>query len=711
MANTVNIVVTAKDEASGTLDSIGGKMGSVAKVGAVALASVGVAAAGMATKGLVEFGKFQSGMNEVFTLLPGISQDAMGKMEGQVKSFSREFGVLPEQAIPALYQALSAGVPPNNVFEFLETAQKAAKGGVTELATAVDGISSVVNAYGDDMIDATKASDLMFTAVKLGKTDFEQLSSSLFNVVPTAASMGVQFEDVTAALARMTAQGTPTSVATTQLRAAFVEASKSGTNLDKALRELHGKGFAQLIESGMNTGDIFESLRSSMPEQEFKDLFGSVEAMNAALAITGPQAEGFQDALSEMQGSAGATDAAFQQMSGGLSDSMAKIKANIAVLWIEIGEKLAPVVEKLLTWLIEKGIPAVTSFGQALREKLAGPAAEAAEFFRTVVIPALQEFADFAGEKFREFVGYYESDLKPAFENIQTAVATTVQFFIDNWDKINKVVGPMIDQFVNVVTTAVDTIKLVLGIVIDLLGGDFSGAWDKTKELLETVTDFWKDTIANAFDFIKGLAGLALDAGKALFDALLEGAQNLWTETIWPWIKGLPGEMKDLLIGGGGSLWDAGSELGKQLLKGLGNALGKTAGFAGDVASAVLKAVKNVLNTYVIDKINRGLEFSIPVPFAPDIHINPPDIPRLARGMFKVPGPAGAGDIFPAMLSPGEMVVPAPIAERIRAGGAFGGGRVEGRVSLPPVINVIVQGPGMAHLARQLRVRQSQVFA
>jgi TP901 family phage tail tape measure protein len=139
----------------------------------------------------------------------------MGEMTQQVKDFAKEFGVLPEEVVPALYQAISAGVPEDNIFEFLATAQKAASGGVTELETAVDGITSVVNAYGEDVISASEASDLMFTAVKQGKTNFEELSASLFQVIPTAASLGVNFGDITAALASMTAQGTPTRVATT----------------------------------------------------------------------------------------------------------------------------------------------------------------------------------------------------------------------------------------------------------------------------------------------------------------------------------------------------------------------------------------------------------------------------------------------------------------------------------------------------------------
>src|SRR5690554_3689738 len=97
-------------------------------------------------------------------------------------------GVVTKDVVPALYQSLSAGVPKDNVFEFLEVANKAAIGGIAKLETSVDGLSSVVNAYGSDVLDVGKASDLMFTAIRLGKTSFDELSSSLYNVIPTASA-------------------------------------------------------------------------------------------------------------------------------------------------------------------------------------------------------------------------------------------------------------------------------------------------------------------------------------------------------------------------------------------------------------------------------------------------------------------------------------------------------------------------------------------
>lgn len=295
-----------------------------------------------ADESIAEFQDFERGMSEVFTLLPNASEQATESMKADVLDFSREAGRTTDEVIPALYQAISAGIPAENVFDFMQIASDAALGGVTDLETAVDGITSVVNAYGEEMVNAQQASDVMFTAVKLGKTDFEQLSGALFNVIPTAASLGVSFGDVAANLAAMTAQGVPTSVATTQLRQAFVEASKSGTKLDQAIRDLTGKGFGDLIKEGKTSSQIFSILRDSMPEQEFKDLFGSVEASNAALLITSDTADGIIDSFGTMEDTMGATADAAAEMADTMEHLEARAEAATEAFKIQQGEALSP---------------------------------------------------------------------------------------------------------------------------------------------------------------------------------------------------------------------------------------------------------------------------------------------------------------------------------------------------------------------------------
>ena len=314
----------------------------VGAVGATAAISFGAA--------MVKAGaEVENAFAEVRTLLPQIGDEAFGALQKDVLDLGREMNVASSDLIPSLYQAISAGIPENNVVDFLKIASEAAVGGVTDLETAVDGITSVVNAYGAETVDAQKASDLLFTAVRLGKTDMTQLSKRLFNVVPIAANLGVKFEEVTASLALMTAQGVPTAQATTMLRQLFTEASKSGTALSDSIQELTGQSLPDLISDGANVSWVMDELRRSLPEQEFRDLFSSIEASNAAMLITGPNAAAMTANLAEMGEATGATSAAFQTMSGTtmfkVQKALNSVKTTVAEWGMNLLNVLVPAIE------------------------------------------------------------------------------------------------------------------------------------------------------------------------------------------------------------------------------------------------------------------------------------------------------------------------------------------------------------------------------
>lgn len=324
-------------------------MGSLTAAAGAAAIGIGAALAGGAAYSLLKFGDFEQGMNEIFTLLPGISQQAMDSMSQDVQDFSREFGVLPDQVIPALYQSLSAGIPQGNVFDFLETAQKLARAGVTDLETAVDGLTSTVNAYGQETLSAADASDVMVTAVRLGKTTIGELSDALFQVNPIAASAGVEFGDVAAAMATLTSQGVPTSVAATQIRQALVELSDSGTAVSQTFADLTGQTFRDFIAGGGDLGGALQTLQDYADDTgvSISDLFGSVEAGQAVLALTGDNADTFAANVAEMGDAAGATEEAYGRMASGVNYWIERLKAWFAVAVIDIGEKVAEIGEGL----------------------------------------------------------------------------------------------------------------------------------------------------------------------------------------------------------------------------------------------------------------------------------------------------------------------------------------------------------------------------
>ena len=316
------------------------------------------AALAVATKAAIDFGKesvaefqtFEKGIKEVYTLLPGASEEALGAMRDDIIEFSKESGRLTDETVPALYQAISAGVPQENVFDFMKIASDAALGGVTDLETAVDGISSATNAYGIEALSAQQASDLMFTAVKGGKTTFEELSASLFNVIPTAAALKVEFSNVTAALASMTAQGVPTSVATTQLRQLLVELSKDGSKAAATFEDLAGVGFREFIAQGGNLQEALQIMEAGAADLDIgiNDLFGSVEAGSAALALTGEGTAKFTQELNNAAEAAGATAEAAATMADSMQHLEDRAAATSEAYKIQTGGVLAPLKQAYL---------------------------------------------------------------------------------------------------------------------------------------------------------------------------------------------------------------------------------------------------------------------------------------------------------------------------------------------------------------------------
>lgn len=293
------------------------------------------------------------GLREVNTLFGETGKAAettFKELQGGVKTLSNEIGIAQDVLVGGLYQAISAGVPKENAFEFMEIAAKAAVAGVTDTETAVDGLTSTLNAFGLDASRAQDVADSMFTTVKGGKTTFEELAASLFQVAPAAAAAGVEFTDVNAALASLTFAGTPTTVATTQLRQAIVELTKDGTKAGDAFKEVSGKTFPEFVAEGGNLKEALDLLKEGAEGSgsSMLDMFGSVEAGQAALTLTGKASEKFGQELDNQADSAGAATAAFEEMEKSGARKLEKTMTRLKNALVDVGNVLLPIVTKIV---------------------------------------------------------------------------------------------------------------------------------------------------------------------------------------------------------------------------------------------------------------------------------------------------------------------------------------------------------------------------
>jgi len=331
-----------------------GIKGSIQKhskaIGIGMVAAGGVILGGFAM-GIKAASDFEGAMREVNTMM-GLSQDEFTDFSKEVQSLASDLGVDAVESAKALYQAISAGIPRENAIEFLSIATKAAIGGVTDTATAVDGLSTVINAFKLPLSDTQKVADVMFTTVKGGKTTFEELSASLFQVAPIAAASGVRFEEVSAALATLTKQGVPTKIATTQLRQAMVALQKPTEDMGKTINALgYESGQAMLQELGL--AETLNTLRdaSAGSNELLMKMFGSVEAGQAVLALTGDNAATFTDDLLAMAGATGAATDAFNEMEKSTSRQVDALKSTFKGMAISIGDVLLPILSGIVDFI------------------------------------------------------------------------------------------------------------------------------------------------------------------------------------------------------------------------------------------------------------------------------------------------------------------------------------------------------------------------
>lgn len=323
-------------------------------VGAISAALIG------STKQAMDF---ETQFAEVRTLISDMPDSGVEELKQGLVDLSKQTGILTNESIPAMYQAISASVPADNLVAFLETASKNAIGGVTDLQTSVDGLTNILNAYNMEQSEVTHVSDLMFETIKYGKTTIGELSRSYYHVIPIAASTGVAFEDISAAMATITAQGTPTAQATTQLRQMIVELSDEGSQVGKTFQKLAGQTFREFIASGKNLQDALKIMEKQAKSTNtgLSNLFGSIDAGQAALGLTGESSARFTADLEHMANAAGATEAAFEKINETPAMRIKKIQAAFSTLTLEIGRALLPTAEKLIE-TVEKNLPKITSY-------------------------------------------------------------------------------------------------------------------------------------------------------------------------------------------------------------------------------------------------------------------------------------------------------------------------------------------------------------
>jgi len=321
---------------------------------ALAAFTVGLTGAGFAMRASVrEAVKYSTSLAEVKTLVGDTF--AFDTLSKSIRQTSKDFGQLPTQQAKAAYQIISAGASSAaEATSTLVAANKLAIGGVTEVSIAADGLTTIMNSYGDRVGSATDVSDALFVAMRAGKTTIGELSASIGKVAPLAAQTNTSLAELLSGIAALTKGGIKTTEAVTGMRAALAaiaKPTKEASDLAQQLgidfnaAGLESKGFAAFMqEIAEKTGGSTEKL---------SQLFGGVEALIPVLALSGAAGEDFKQILEDMGSKAGETEEAFNKMASTPQFVFGQLRGKFVDLAITIGDAVLTVIIPATKTLID----------------------------------------------------------------------------------------------------------------------------------------------------------------------------------------------------------------------------------------------------------------------------------------------------------------------------------------------------------------------
>lgn len=331
-----------------------------------------------------DFGEFEKGFTNVLSLMSSgdIAKFGDSLKEGAI-DVMKEFGLETADMNKALFDAVSAGVDSADAVDFLRVSSQLAIGGVTDLTTAVDGITTVINAFGLETSEADRVANAFFSAQKFGKTTVEELSQTIGTVAPIAKQAGLSYQELLSAMAELTKQGLNTNIATTALKGAIGALSKPSETAKKefdrlgisyGISALRGEGFANVLKQ--------IAVAAENDSDALTKLIPNVKALTGIGALGTAQLEDYDEILQQVNNDYGENSSLAQAVvlqQETLEQSQNRLNAEFRAQKILLGEELKPVFQtfiNILSFIVSKlgvitatlktGVIAFTAYNVAL---------------------------------------------------------------------------------------------------------------------------------------------------------------------------------------------------------------------------------------------------------------------------------------------------------------------------------------------------------
>ena len=302
--------------------------------------SLTVPLVGFATGAAVSARQFNKSFNQIETFV-GRTKSEVNAMRAATEKLALSTGVGPVKLAEGFYTVSSAGYSGSEAIDVMTAAAKASAAGMGETRTVAEALTRTVAAYAGEGLEAAEATDLLAKTVQQGNFRVEGLAGVLGRVIPVAASVGVELDDVGGALAVLSRQ-MEIDEAATRLTAALTKIVKP---TQQAVKELERVGLTVDDMRQMLDEDLIGAFRHlEASGADLGKIFEDVRGLSGVLALLQADAAEVDHVFRELDQSTGMIDTAFEQVSKRsgtkINIALAKMKVNL----IAIGQDVLPYV-------------------------------------------------------------------------------------------------------------------------------------------------------------------------------------------------------------------------------------------------------------------------------------------------------------------------------------------------------------------------------
>lgn len=608
MANTIQIIIKARDQATQEMDRVSAASGKLKKhlepVGsAMKLVGAGALAAGVASVKMA--GDYEQGLN-IFKSVSGATAQQMAMVAAKARELGQDAslpGVSARDAANAMTELSKAGLSVNDTLAASKGVMSLAKAGQIDVADAATIAAQALNAFKLKGSDAGKVADVLANGANASATDIRGLSLGLQQSAAVASQFGVSLEDTVTTLGLFANRGMQGSDAGTSLKTMLISLanpSKKAANLMHQLGinayDASGK-FVGMRQLAQNLQNGLKGLSEEQKQQALATIFGT-DAFRAAAFLADSAGKSYDD-MSKAVGRSGAAMDLAKAQNSGFNGALDNLKSTIETVATDFGQKLLPELTKIIKQLADSGV--IEVFGNVLIALLPVLKMVAAGFVALKLAHVIGWFGQLSTriKEAGSVIGALSTVLRTnPLGLIITVIAALIPFLID------------LENHFHIFSNAVEWIKNAWNGMVEWFTGIFTGigqalsnVWQAITTAFNNVTAFlqnWGPTILAImfwpFSLLIGLVITFKDQIMAVLNALWGGisagfqAVTSFIQTVFQVASSVVMAVWSPIAGFFGGVW---AQI-RGIFSGVGNFFGAVFGWAANAASGALNSIIGV---------------------------------------------------------------------------------------------------------------------